>query len=253
MLKGYLHSVETMGLFDGPGIRTVFFLQGCPLRCTYCHNPDSQPCRGGREITVSEVLATVRRYRNYYASDGGVTFSGGEPLLQGAFLTAACRALKAEGIHIAIDSSGFGDPRYYPELLPLVDLLLLDVKAFEAEPFTALTEGNFQQFQNFISQLESWGFKGKVRIRHVMLPGVSDNRESMRALVRTIQPIAQLIEAIEILPYHTLGVEKYTALGKSYKLAGVPPMDQEEAKAYEDYANRCFRQSLSRERTREIA
>ena len=253
MQEGYLHSLESRGLLDGPGIRTVFFLQGCPLRCAYCHNPDSQACRGGRRITVEEVLSIAQRYRNYYGSEGGITFSGGEPLLQGAFLYEALRALKAEGYHTAIDSSGFGDQRYYSQIFPLVDTILLDVKACSAEAFQELTGGRFQTFLDFLNGLKGWGFRGRIWIRHVMIPGKSDNQAAMRALVHTIFPIAELIEKIEILPYHTMGRTKYTALGREYPLEGTPAMNREEAKDYENYVRRYYRQYLGRFRTRQIA
>ncbi|MDO5738362.1 MAG: pyruvate formate-lyase-activating protein [Eubacteriales bacterium] len=253
MQTGYLHSMETMGLFDGPGIRTVFFLQGCPIRCAYCHNPDSQACDTGRTIEVKEVLDTARRFRPYYGSDGGVTFSGGEPLLQGAFLRAALSALKKEGFNTTVDTSGFGDPRYYSKVLPLVDTLLLDVKEFSDQRFQELTAGKFQTFLDFMNGLKDWGFKGRIWVRHVMVPGMTDNEESMRELVKCIFPIAEFVERIEILPYHTMGVAKYTALNREYPLAGVPPMDREEAKDYEIYARRYFRQYLGRFRSRKIA
>lgn len=236
-VTGKLHSLETMGLVDGPGIRTVFFLQGCPLRCAYCHNPDSQAIGCGRDITVEDVVNTAKRYRVYYGDKGGVTFSGGEPLLQGEFVYRAMRALKEEGIDICLDTSGYGDRRYHAKVLPLVDHLLLDVKHFRDPEFQQLTGAPFKTYRDFLKQLKRNGFKGRIYIRHVMVPGRTDNEQSMRDLVNTILPLADRIERIEILPYHTMGTEKYRELNMPYKLEGIPPMDPEAAKRYEDFAN----------------
>lgn len=239
---GYLHSFESMGLVDGPGIRTVFFLQGCPLRCGYCHNPDSQSVSAGTEITVDEVLRRAKRYRPYHGKKGGITFSGGEPLLQGAFLEEALTRLRQEGFHIAVDTSGFGDPKHYDAVFPLIDTMLLDVKAFDDVAFQALTKGSFQTYKRFLQQL-STSFHGSIWIRHVMLPGYTDDEASMRQLVETIRPIRHLVERIEILPYHVMGVEKYEKLQMPYRLEGLDPMDTKRAKELERYANRLLDQT----------
>lgn len=240
MTAGRIHSIETMGLVDGPGVRTVFFLQGCPLRCAYCHNPDSQAIGGGVEMSPAEIVEIAKRYRPYHGATGGVTFSGGEPTLQGAFLVEALKLLKAEGIHTAIDTSGAGDPQNYAELLSLVDLVILDVKHFEDTRYRELTQRPIAPWLDFVSALIGSEFTGKVWIRHVMVPGWTDTEPAMQQLVRTIEPLRQWIERLEILPYHVMGVDKYEKLGLDYRLTGVPAMDKTRAAELETIARRLF-------------
>lgn len=245
-LTGAVHSIETMGLMDGPGVRTVFFLQGCPLRCSYCHNPDSQPFRSAsaQQMTPEEVLAIALRQRSYFGQEGGVTFSGGEPLMQGAFLLACLKLLKQEGIHTAVDTSGFGDPRYVPEILARTDTLLLDMKAFDEPSFRELTGADFHSYLRFLDAIRQSAFAGQIWLRHVMVPGYTDSEAAMRAMVDLAMPLAFLIDRIEILPYHTMGVAKYEEMGIPYRLEGVPPMDEAKAKQLERYANRYFLEKL---------
>ncbi|NLJ63825.1 MAG: pyruvate formate lyase-activating protein [Christensenellaceae bacterium] len=237
---GFIHSIETFGLLDGPGVRTIFFLQGCPLRCAYCHNPDTQDVKKTNPYTPQEILETVNKYKSYHGSDGGVTFSGGDPLLQGKFLAETVQLLKKNGINVVVDTSGFGDKRYYKDIFPYVDTLLLDVKAFDKESFKKLVAGNFDTFIDLINSLPDYGFNGQIWIRHVMVPGLSDNEESMRKLIKTVEPIMPYIERIEILPYHTMGIAKYEELNRPYLLENVPPMDKNKAKDFEIYANRIY-------------
>lgn len=239
-VKGRIHSIESMGLVDGPGVRTIFFLQGCPLRCSFCHNPDTQATTGGTLMTPEEVLAKAKRYRPYHREDGGVTFSGGEPLLQGEFLAATLKLLHDNGFNTCLDTSGYGDIRYYDKIFSYVDTILLDVKAFNPTAFRKIAKVDMQIFKNFIENLWTYGFKGNIWLRHVMLPGYTDNEASMIQLIRVIEPIANFIERIEILPYHTMGVDKYKALGRKYELEGLPPMDKAVAKKYQILANKIF-------------
>lgn len=238
--KGRIHSIETMGLLDGPGIRTIFFLQGCPLRCAFCHNPDSQALDGGTEMTPREVLEKARKYRSYHGAEGGVTFSGGEPLLQGEFLAECLRLLKNDGFNTCVDTSAFGNPHYYKEIFPNVDTILLDIKAFDDETFQNLVEGPMATLLEFMNDLPENGFRGQIWIRHVMLPGWSDSEEAMDRLVETIRPVAEYVDRIEILPYHVMGIEKYRSLGREYRLEGLPPMDKARAKELMAYANHRF-------------
>ena len=248
-MKGFLHSIETMGLLDGPGTRTVFFLQGCPLRCAYCHNPDAIARAGGEEITPARVLEIAARYRPYYGEEGGITFSGGEPLLQGEFVHKSLELLKKEGYNTCVDTSGFGNPKYFLKILPLVDTLILDVKAFTSQSFEDLTTiAGFERYLSFLTSLDNYGFRGQVWARHVMVPGYTDNDQSMRELVEILKPIGQRIDRIEILPYHTSGVQKYRQIGLPYRLEGVEPMDKDRAKELEISANRMFAESLHQER-----
>lgn len=253
---GKIHSIETMGLMDGPGVRTVVFLQGCPLRCAYCHNPDTQAMDGPQQrlITPDELLHTVLRQRNYFGAEGGVTFSGGEPLVQGAFLAEAMKRLKLHGINLALDTSGFGDRTYYPEIFPLVDTMLLDVKSFTKEAFRDLTHGSFATYLQFIQDMKTMGFDGQIWVRHVMVPGFTDREEAMDQLVATILPFSNRVDRIEILPYHIMGKEKYQAMGIPYRLEGVPPMDAKEAKRLEKYAlNQFYRRRAEKNRRRPTA
>lgn len=239
MLKGRVHSIETMGLVDGPGIRTVFFMQGCPLKCKYCHNPDALDFNGGKEYTVDELVAFAKRYKPYYKNDGGVTFSGGEALMQSPFIYEAMKALKAEGIHIALDTSGVGQSSYYEKILDLVDVVLLDIKHFEAKSYFDLTMSSMKRTDKFMEALSD--YKGELWIRHVMVPGVTDSYAAMDELCSYITKWSNIIEKIEILPYHRLGVDKYYQLGLEYPLEGVPEMDKEEALKYQDYLRKIFK------------
>jgi pyruvate formate lyase activating enzyme len=188
MKSASLHSIETMGLVDGPGIRTVFFLQGCPLKCSYCHNPDSQHFMGKKRITVDEVLATANRYREYYdASGGGVTFSGGEALMQGEFVAEAFKTLKANGISTCLDTSGYGVARHYDAVLNHTDHIMLDIKHIDDNEHVKLTGRNMDGIKHFIEVLK--GFGGKITIRHVMIPGQTDNYEVMDGILEWIRPI----------------------------------------------------------------
>ena len=164
----------------------------------------------------------------------------GDPLLQGKFLAETVQLLKKNGINVVVDTSGFGDKRYYKDIFPYVDTLLLDVKAFDKESFKKLVAGNFDTFIDLINSLPDYGFNGQIWIRHVMVPGLSDNEESMRKLIKTVEPIMPYIERIEILPYHTMGIAKYEELNRPYLLENVPPMDKNKAKDFEIYANRIY-------------
>lgn len=233
MVQGRIHSIETMGLLDGPGIRTIIFLQGCPLRCTYCHNPDSQSMFSNTHMTPEDVLVTARKYKSYYdRTGGGVTFSGGEPLLQGEFLLETLKLLKAEGFNTAIDTSGYGDKRYYKEILKYTDVLLLDIKHFSNEGYKEVTGKSMKGFYEFASYLND--FKGKIWFRHVMVPGITDNKKSILKLFDNMSHLCDKIDRIEILPYHKMGLEKYNELEREYLLEGVPEMDITKAKEYEN-------------------
>lgn len=244
-MKGRLHSIETMGLVDGPGIRTVIFMQGCPLRCAYCHNPDSQTMFSNKEITPEEVLNIARRYKKYYdRSGGGITFSGGECLLQGEFLLESLKLLKAEGFNTAIDTTGYGKEEYFKEILEHVDTVILDIKHFDNIGYKDLTGVNMHGFYKFLSYLEN--YKGRIWIRHVMVPGITDNMESVYKLFDRIAYLADKIEKIEILPYHTMGLDKYESLGKEYRLKGVPEMDEKKAMEYQEILSNLLEEEKQR-------
>lgn len=233
MIKGRIHSIETMGLLDGPGIRTVFFLQGCPLKCKYCHNPDTITTKGGKEYTVDEVVKIAKRYKSYYRDTGGVTFSGGEALLQGAFLLEGIKALKAEGIHVALDTSGVGQTQYFKEILELVDLVILDIKHFNKVGYKDITGVSMKWSEAFMNAMDH--YKNKLWIRHVMVPGYTDNFESMDQLFHYVLNWYKIIEKIEILPYHKLGSDKYFQLGLEDPFKDVKEMSKDQAMVFQEY------------------
>jgi pyruvate formate lyase activating enzyme len=186
-----------------------------------------------KRITPEEVLETAKRYQPYYKSTGGgVTFSGGEPLVQGEFLLESLKLLKENGINTAIDTSGYGDERYYKEILKYTDVVLLDIKHFDNQGYKDLTEKSMSRFFKFLSSLND--FHGTIWMRHVMVPGITDNRESMYKIFNRVAHLSHKIDRFEILPYHKMGLEKYKELNMEYRLEGIPEMDKERAKDLEE-------------------
>ncbi|MGN0732597.1 MAG: pyruvate formate-lyase-activating protein [Emergencia sp.] len=227
MTKGRLHSIETFGAVDGPGIRTVFFLQGCPARCQYCHNPDSWLADGGRDVEIDEIVARARRGIPYYGNDGGVTFSGGEPLMQGQFLLDAIEALKASGIGSIIDTSGTYLDEYSEAAIAASDMLLLDIKHVDPEQFEILTgrdQSTLIALIEIINRLEK-----PVWVRQVILPGYNDTPEYIKSLNEFMTQI-RTIDKVELLGYHNMAESKYEKLGLKYRLAGMKPMSAERLK-----------------------
>jgi len=225
-LKGRIHSIESMGLVDGPGIRTVIFLQGCQLRCLYCHNPDTWQMGAGNLVEASDLLKKIMRYRPYFEkSGGGVTFSGGEPLLQPEFLLECLKLCKEIGIHTTIDTAGcgFGD---YEEILKYTDLVLFDIKHEDPKQYLFVTGQKDDKAEQFLRAVQQAGTK--MWIRHVVVPGISDSEGHIRKLAKKIR-LLKNVEKVEILPYHTLGENKYESMQIKYKLEGVEPMDKERA------------------------
>jgi pyruvate formate lyase activating enzyme len=235
MAKGRIHSIESMGLVDGPGIRTVVFLQGCALRCAYCHNPDTWSLAGGYEIDSDELLGKLLKFKPYYkSSGGGVTFSGGEPLLQPEFLREMLRLCRENGIHTAVDTAGFGLGDY-GDILSLTDLVLLDLKHSTEEGYRSLVCGDMQKVFDFIESLNR--SEAKVWVRHVVVPGITDSPDHILRLRELIKKIRN-VEKVELLPYHTMGAGKYEALGIPCSLEGVPPMDKEKTRELEKLLDR---------------
>lgn len=208
-MKAAVDSIESFGLVDGPGIRTVVFLSGCKLRCKYCHNPEMW-VKGKENYTSEELVKKILRSKPYFKrNNGGVTFSGGEPLLQIDFLLEACPMLKEEGIHIALDTAGVGMGKY-DELLPYIDLVLLDIKHITNEGYLDLTGQPMDEFYKFVDSLNK--SNTKVWIRQVIVPDVNDNIEYIEGLAEFLKKIKN-IEKVEFLPYHKLGDGKYQKLG----------------------------------------
>ena len=201
---GKIHSIETFGAVDGPGIRTVFFMQGCPARCLYCHNPDSWPADKGEKIEVEEVVHWALRGQPYYGSKGGVTFSGGEPLLQGKFLTEAIHALHKVDIQSAIDTSGTYLDDYSDEAIRQCDLVLLDVKHPDPERFEIIAGQPQDTLLALIDIINA--HKKHVWVRHVVVPGINDTPEDMEALNVFMKKI-RFVDKVELLGYHTMAVE----------------------------------------------
>lgn len=222
-MTGYIDSIETMGLVDGPGIRFVVFMKGCKLRCLFCHNPETWTMNDAVSIDSEELLKRINKYHNYY-TDGGVTFSGGEPLMQPEFLIDMLKKCKMINLHTAIDTSGVGIGNY-EEILNNTDLVILDIKAYTEDKYQYITGGRtmeeFNKFLNVCKRLNK-----KLWIRQVIVPGINDTEEYILGLKEYLKGINN-IEKVELLPYHLYGVDKYKTLGISYKLDGVSPMDQE--------------------------
>jgi len=216
---GRIHSTESFGAVDGPGIRFVVFMQGCPMRCQYCHNPDSWNINAGKEISVDELMQQIRKYKHYFNNGGGVTVSGGEPLMQIDFVTQLFKVLKAENIHTCIDTSGilFNDANIekFNTLMKYTDLVLLDIKHINSSIHKTLTgfdNDNILNFARYLNQnnIPTW-------IRYVLVPTIHHDQDSLVKLREFLDTLNN-IEKIEILPYHTLGVDKYKQLGMDYPL-----------------------------------
>ena len=213
-----VHSYESMGTFDGPGLRLVVFLQGCPFRCLYCANPDTIETGGGRETDPAEILRMAVDQKPFFGRRGGVTFSGGEPTLQAAALVPLVRDLKEAGIHVCLDSNGGVWNPAVEELMGLVDLVLLDVKQANPERHRVLTGHPNTQTLRTAAWLEEYG--RPFWLRYVLVPGYSDAEEDIRRLGERLGG-CRSIERVELLPYHTLGVHKYEAMGLEYRLRHV--------------------------------
>ena len=237
-MKGYVHSTETFGSVDGPGIRYVVFMQGCPMRCLYCHNPDSWAIGRGREVTAEELLLEYEKNKMFYRG-GGITVTGGEPLLQVDFLIELFSLAKARGIHTCLDTSGI---TYSPEakdyvsklddLMGYTDLVMLDIKHIDPDEHRLLTSrdnGAVLAFARYLAEtnIPTW-------IRHVIVKGYTDDPEALRSLGRFIGGLRN-VRALDVLPYHSMGESKYRELGISYPLEGMPSLDKSEAEKAKNY------------------
>lgn len=230
-MMGRIHSIETMGLMDGPGVRFVVFFQGCKLRCGYCHNPDTWNPNDGEEISAEELLKKALRYKPYFKnSRGGITCSGGDPLMQPEFLIEFLKLCKENGLHTAVDTAGFGMGQY-KEILKYTDLVILDIKHVDRRGYKELAGGNIEEFWNFAQVLKESNVN--LWIRHVVVPGITDSENHMEKLKKIIDQFDN-VEKVELLPYHTLGVNKYETMGIPYRLHGINPMCKEKTKRIEE-------------------
>ena len=219
-MLGSVAAIETFGTLDGPGIRTVVFLNGCKLRCKYCHNPEMWQMQPNN-ISASELADRIIRNKNYFGVSGGVTFSGGEPLLQPDFVIEVCKLLREHNIHIALDTAGVGLGNY-EEILSYVDLIIFDVKHTKVQGYYSLTGNRIDESLKFLDI--AGRMNKKFWIRQVIVPGITDTEEYQNKLLEFIKGINN-IEKIEFLPYHKLGSEKYEKLGINNPYKNLPEMD----------------------------
>lgn len=235
MINGRIHSIETMGLVDGPGVRVVVFMQGCKLRCAYCHNPDTWNLASGQDITTNDLFKKIKRFKSYFkSSGGGVTLSGGDPLLQPEFGIEFFKLCREEGIHTALDTSGYGLGEY-DEILKYTDLVILDIKHLEEQAHKSLTGLGRHGFMEFLDAVRR--HNKKLWIRHVVVPGITDSEEHIINLAHYIGTIPN-VEKVELLPYHTHGIDKYNAMNMPYRLAETPPMDPSRLNELTDLLNK---------------
>ncbi|MFJ5726679.1 pyruvate formate-lyase-activating protein [Streptomyces paradoxus] len=220
---GRIHSWDLSTGVDGPGTRFVLFVNGCPLRCLYCANPDTWHMRDGREATVDEVMAGIEKFRPFVTTaGGGVTITGGEPLLQPAFTAAVLRRCKEAGLHTALDTSGFLGARATNELLTDTDLVLLDIKSFDVRTYRKLTGGDLGPTLNFAARLDRLDIP--TWIRYVLVPGWTDAPHAVEGLARFLSGLGN-VERVDVLPFHKLGAGKYEALGIPFPLRDNPVPD----------------------------
>jgi len=216
-----IHSIETMGALDGPGLRTIFFLKGCPLRCLYCHNADMLSSSGGEKKTVSELVEKAKKFINFYGDDGGVTLSGGEPLAQGNATLQLILALKKEDIHTVLDTSG---APFNKEILAASDMVLLDIKHTDKDKYKEIAGYPIDDMIKTLEFLQS--NNKRFWVRQVIVNGYTDDELQVKKLKR----MAKGAEKIELLAYHTMGIKKWESVGLEYKLKGVKPTSSEKLK-----------------------
>jgi pyruvate formate lyase activating enzyme len=218
-MKGKIHSIESLGTLDGPGIRSVVFFQGCALRCRYCHNPDTWNKDWGTELESEEIVRRIRRFKPYFGPQGGITLSGGEPLLQPRFAAAILKECRDEGIHTAVDTSGCVDVSALAQILPHTDLLLLDIKALTGEEYAWLTGQSNEKFLEVLKLLRRAG--QELWLRYVVLPGINDSPRHWAGLKELRESLGSCVQKVELLPYHGLGIPKWEKLGLTYPLSGL--------------------------------
>ncbi len=231
-MKGYIHSTESFGSVDGPGIRFVVFMQGCPMRCLYCHNPDTWSLNTGNQMSVDEILNAYEKNKPFY-KNGGLTVSGGEPLMQIDFIIELFNAAKVKNIHTCLDTSGitFNEDNAellmkFDRLVEVTDLVMLDIKHINLEEHIKLTKQSNRSILKFARYLDSKNVN--LWIRHVVVPTITDDEKYLFELGYFIGGLSNL-KALDVLPYHTMGKVKYEELGIDYALKDIPDMDKEEA------------------------
>jgi len=223
-MQGYIHSVETGGMVDGPGIRYVVFFSGCNLRCKYCHNPDTWKLKSGQLFSVEDVIRDIRKYKSYlHFSGGGVTITGGDPFVQPAFLVELLKACKSEGLHTALDTAGYVPRDVAERALAYTDLLLLDIKSINPIVYQNLTGMPLEPTLNLLRLAQKMGVP--VWVRFVLVPGLTDDMDDLREMARFLADFS-VVEKVEVLPFHKLGEFKWAALGLEYTLGDIEPPSQ---------------------------
>jgi len=232
---GYLHSTESGAGVDGPGMRFVFFTSGCQFRCLYCHNPDTWKLHNGRKVSVEEAIAEVAPYSKFLKIAGGVTVSGGEPLMQAEFVGALLSTIKQRlGLHTALDTQGYLHEDVSDEWFDSVDLVMLDIKQSDPERYLKLTGKQLEPTLEFARRLVRLG--KKMWIRYVLVPGWTDGDADIQRLAEFVASLGPLVERVEVLPFHQLGADKWKQLGLDYELADTPTPDAEQT----DHARQLF-------------
>ena len=254
-MNGYIHSTESFGTVDGPGVRFVVFLQGCPMRCKYCHNPDTWKMHAGSVRTAESLIREYNRNKAFYTK-GGITVTGGEALMQIDFLLELFTIAKQEKIHTCLDTSGI---TYHPgqssyngkldRLMEMTDLVLLDLKHMDPEGHKDLTGHDNADILAFARYLDKK--KVPVWIRHVIVPGVTDDMDLLARMGAFLATLSN-VKALDVLPYHTMGISKYRELGIDYPLEGVNPATQNQAKAAKKAILESYRQALRKKTDRSI-
>lgn len=224
-ITGKIHSVESCGTVDGPGIRFVVFCQGCRLRCQYCHNPDTWDINSGTDITVDELFDDIKKYKSYMKfSNGGLTLSGGEPLLQPDFVKELFKKCKEENIHTALDTSGYVHLSIAKEIIEYTDLVLLDIKSYNADVYKNLTGVELNPTIELVKYLNE--INKPVWIRYVLVPNITDNIDDVKNLAQFLSELRN-IERLDVLPFHKMGEFKWAELGYDYKLKQTQPPNKE--------------------------
>ena len=246
MLKGRIHSTESFGTVDGPGVRFVIFFQGCPMRCKYCHNPDTWAFDGGREVTAEELMKEYDSYKEFLRS-GGITATGGEPLAQPEFHAELFALAKSRGVHTCLDTSaGCYDPAHSEktdEVLKNTDLVMLDIKHIDDAAHRELTGHTNRNILAFAEHLRELSIP--VWIRHVVVPGITDSEDELFRLGEFISTLSN-IKALDVLPYHDMAKPKYAELGLEYPLGDTPPLTKEQAVAARETILRGIKAGLKK-------
>lgn len=229
---GFVRRIESMGTLDGPGVRTVVFFGGCPLRCSYCHNPDLWKTNEEDIVDLDELYKRVSRFKSFYQDEGGITISGGEPLSQPLFLKSFLEKCRADGIHTALDTSGFGNVKHFDDITKLVDLIIFDLKETEPLDYHKLTGVNKRISDRFVEAANANNVP--MWIRTVIVPNLNDTFEKMDQLAVAINKIKN-VEKVQLLPYHTMGTSEYAELGLEYPLEGVDAMNKDRVNELYDY------------------